>query len=150
MNKPSTAIKNFILIAGILGTTSCSQGEVHKLITIADARTSAARIVDLGEPGDSAGDIVVFDQPLLNEQGENIGNNSGTCIRTRVAHSAQCQWTLTMENGSIQVTGREFDKATSKIAIVGGTGIYAGISGQMDSTNNDNGTFTQTLHYWSK
>ncbi|WP_126454461.1 dirigent protein [Sulfuriflexus mobilis] len=148
MNKPSASTKILILIAGILGMTSCSQAEVHKLITIADARTNAAKIIDLGEAADSVGDIVVFDQPLLNEQGKNIGNNSGTCIRTRVAHSSQCQWTLVMENGSIQVAGREFDKTTSKIAIVGGTGIYAGITGQMESTNNDDGTFTQTLHYW--
>ena len=79
-----------------------------------------------------------------------IGNNSGTCIRTRVKHSFQCQWTLTLERGSIQVAGREFDKGISTISITGGTGIYAGIHGEMDSENNNDGTFTQTLRYWIK
>jgi hypothetical protein len=122
----------------------------QELITIADARTSKAEFIDVGEPGDSVGDILTFDQPLLDEQGKNVGINSGTCIRTRVGHSFQCQWTLTFDNGSIQVAGREFDKGTSNIVIIGGTGTYAGISGEMKSVNNNDGTFTQTLRYWIK
>jgi len=116
-------------------------------VTIADARVDKATFIDIGEVGDSMGDSLVFDQPLLNEDGKPIGNNSGICIRTRVAHSFQCQWTLTFENGSIQVAGREFDKGTSTVAIIGGTGTYAGISGEMQSVNNEDGTFTQTLRF---
>jgi len=130
-----------------LGVAACSQELPQTLITIADARTDPARVIDMGEPGDSAGDMLVFDQPLLDEDMEIIGNNSGTCIRTRVEHSLQCQWTLTFENGSIQVAGREFDQGTSVIGITGGTGSYTGISGEMTSVNNNDGTFTQTLRY---
>lgn len=150
MKKNSILIKNCLLIATALSAMSCAQDMSQELITIADARTSKAEFVDVGEPGDSVGDILTFDQPLLDEQGKNVGINSGTCIRTRVGHSFQCQWTLTFENGSIQVAGREFDKGTSNIVIVGGTGTYAGISGEMDSVNNNDGTFTQTLRYWIK
>jgi hypothetical protein len=96
------------------------------------------------------GDILVFDQPLLDEHHKNIGNNSGTCIRTRVDHSFQCQWTLTLDDGSLQVAGREFDQGASAISIVGGTGRYSGITGDMKSVNNNDGTFTQTLHYWAR
>jgi len=150
MRSHSRSIKSFILFAGLIGITSCTQDAPQTLVTIADARTHPAEFIDVGEPGDSVGDILAFDQPLLNEQGEQIGNNSGTCIRTRIAHSFQCQWTLTLANGSIQVAGRELDKGTSHIAIVGGTGQYAGITGQMESVNNGDGTFTQTLHYWTR
>ncbi|MGR9043647.1 MAG: dirigent protein [Gammaproteobacteria bacterium] len=140
-----------ILFASLLGMTfSCAQNEPHTLVTIADARTYKANFIDLGEPGDSVGDILTFDQPLLDKQGHRIGNNSGTCLRTNVDHSFQCQWTLTLKNGSIQVAGRELDEGMSEIAIVGGTGQYKGISGQMESVNNGDGTFTQTLHYWNR
>jgi hypothetical protein len=74
-------------------------------------------------------------------------NNSGICIRTRIGHSFQCQWTLTLEDGTIQVAGREFDQGASNITITGGTGNYAGITGNMTSVNNNDGTFTQNLHY---
>lgn len=125
----------------------CSASDALRLITIADARVHKAEFVDIGEPGDSPGDMYVFDQPLLDERENDIGNNSGICIRTRVGHSLQCQWTLTMADGTIQVAGREFDKGASDITIVGGTGKYTGISGFMQSVNNENGTFTQTLYY---
>ena len=147
MNRHAVAVKTLLLAAGILGTAGCSMEPPETLITVADARINAAQLIDIGESGDSVGDILVFDQPLLNEQQQPIGNNSGTCIRTRVGHSFQCQWTLTLENGSIQVAGREFDQGTSAISIIGGTGAYSGISGNMQSVNNNDGTFTQTLRY---
>ena len=132
---------------GILATAACSSESTETLTTIADARIHSAKVVDTGNPGDSPGDLLIFDQPLLNKDFENIGNNSGTCVRTRNGHSFQCQWTLTFERGSIQVAGREFDKGLSLISITGGTGQFAGISGEMESVNNGDGTFTQTLRY---
>lgn len=147
MNTTPIFLKQLLVMVSTFGAISCSQGTSHESITIADARTQPAKLTDTGEPGDSLGDMLVFDQPLLDEQGKHIGNNSGTCIRTRVGHSFQCQWTLSFENGSIQVAGREFDQGASKISIVGGTGKYLGISGEMNSANNNDGTFTQTLRY---
>ena len=146
MNSISTAVSCLLVLAGVLGT-ACSRENAQTLITIADARVHSAQFIDIGEPGDSVGDMFVFDQPLLDEHKKDIGNNSGTCIRTRIGHSFQCQWTLTFDSGSIQVSGREFDQGASDIAIVGGTGTYSGISGKMTSVNNNDGTFTQTLHY---
>jgi hypothetical protein len=150
MRKIFISIKLLLLAAGGLGATACSQENPQTLISIADARIDAAKYIDTGEPGDSVGDILVFDQPLLDEHHKTIGNNSGSCIRTRVGHSFQCQWTLTLDDGRIQVAGREFDQGASAISIVGGTGRYSGITGDMKSVNNNDGTFTQTLHYWAR
>ena len=138
--------KRVLILAGTL-SVACSPTDPQTLITIADARIDKARVVDVGEPGDSPGDILVFDQPLLDQNSKHIGNNSGVCVRTRIGHSFQCQWTLSMKNGTIQVAGREFDRGTSDIAIVGGTGDYSGIRGHMQSVNNGDGTFTQSLNY---
>ena len=144
----SACIRDLMVLTGMLFVAACTPDTPAILVTIADAREHAAEVTDLGKPGDSTGDILTFDQPLLDQQGERIGNNSGTCIRTRVDHSFQCQWTLTMANGSVQVAGREFDQGASTVTIVGGTGQYAGITGQMESVNNGDGTFTQTLYHW--
>jgi hypothetical protein len=135
------------LLAACLAAATTTQAAGEALVTIADARTGPAVVTDLGEPGDSVGDLLTFDQPLLDEAGEPIGNNSGVCVRTRVGHSYQCQWTLTLENGTVQVAGRELEQGTSMIPIVGGTGAYAGASGEMRSVNNGDGTFTQTLYF---
>lgn len=140
-------IHPWIILSGVLTATACGGDRPRTLVTIADARIHQAARIDTGAPGDSPGDILTFDQPLLDEQGEPIGNNSGSCVRTRVGHSFQCQWTLTLKQGSIQVAGREREQGRSAIAIVGGTGQYAGITGEMESVNNGDGTFTQTLRY---
>jgi hypothetical protein len=139
------------LAINILVLSACTQTP-QTMVTIADARNNPARMIDMGEPGDSMGDILVFDQPLLDKNKNKIGSNSGTCIRTRVGFSFQCQWTLTFSNkiensGSIVVAGRELDKGASTVSIIGGTGNYSGISGEMQSTNNNDGTFTQVLRY---
>jgi len=147
MNKPLLSVNNLLITAVIPGLTACAQQAPQTLVTIADARLHTAQLIDSGGSGDSVGDMLIFDQPLLDEGMTEIGNNSGACIRSRVGHSFQCQWTLTFESGSIQVAGREFDQGTSTISIVGGTGIYSGISGEMESTKNNDGTFTQTLRY---
>lgn len=147
MHKTAGCIMLSLLAASTLSLTACTPESPQKLVTIADARVSKAQFVDTGEPGDSAGDILVFDQPLLDEHEHPIGTNSGICIRTRVGYSFQCQWTLIFKNGNIQVAGHELDQGASAISIVGGTGEYAGITGDMESVNNDDGTFTQTLHY---
>ena len=156
MRKSTLLTKNALLavstlVINILALAACTQSP-QTMVTIADARNHPAQIIDTGEPGDSIGDILVFDQPLLDKNKNKIGNNSGTCIRTRVDFSFQCQWTLTFGNkiknsGSIQVAGREFDIGTSTISIIGGTGNYSGISGEMQSTNNNDSTFTQVLRY---
>jgi len=140
----------FIPVTTSLILCACTQQQSQALTTIADARNNPATIIDNGKPGDSSGDILVFDQPLLDKYMKTIGTNSGSCIRTHVGHSYQCQWTLTFDNdnsGTIQVAGREYDNGFSSISIVGGTGKYSGIMGEMESTNNNDGTFTQVLHY---
>ncbi|TNF99395.1 MAG: hypothetical protein EP297_05675 [Gammaproteobacteria bacterium] len=140
-------MKLIALVILVSSISACTSHYRHTLVTIADARVDKAQFIDIGESGDSVGDILTFDQPLLDKQMRRIGNNSGTCIRTRIGNDFQCQWTLTLDDGTIQVAGREFDKGASNISIVGGTGRYAGISGEMQSVNNEDGTFTQTLRY---
>lgn len=127
------------------GCGSAEAAEPSTLTTIADARSGIATPIDVGPTGDSPGDMFVFDQPLLNEAKENIGSNSGFCVRTLPGQFSECQWTLTMADGSITVAGREAETGTSMIPVIGGTGAYVGVSGVMVSTPNGDRTYTQVL-----
>ena len=115
------------------------------LVTIADGRSGIAQSVDLGATGDSPGDIFVFDQPLLNSNHEPIGKNSGFCIRTLPGKFSECQWTLTLADGTITVAGRESDAGTSMIPVIGGSGKYLLVRGVMATTPNLDKTYTQIL-----
>ncbi|WNG42121.1 hypothetical protein F0U60_24480 [Archangium minus] len=130
----------------MMGCVEDAHAEDPVTLTVyADARSGIASPVDLGAPGDSPGDLFVFDQPLLNEARENIGSNSGFCVRTLPGQFNECQWTLTMADGTITVTGRESDTGTSYIPISGGTGAYLGVRGMLATTPNGDRTFTQVL-----
>lgn len=135
-----------VFTAPVLGCTNNGPAEeAWTLNTIADARSGIATPVDLGPTGDSPGDMFVFDQPLLNEARENIGSNSGYCVRTLPGQFSECQWTLTMANGTITVAGREAEMGTSLVPIIGGTGAFEGASGVLATTPNGDRTFTQVL-----
>ena len=120
--------KSILVVALALPVAGCSSAQAEEgaetwtLTTIADARSGIASPVDLGAPGDSPGDMFVFDQPLLNEALQNIGSNSGYCVRTLPGQFNECQWTLTMTDGTITVAGWEADQGTSLIPVVGGHG----------------------------
>lgn len=129
----------------MLGYSSAHARNNSTLVTIADARSGIATPVDLGAPGDSPGDMFVFDQPLLNEARQTIGSNSGYCIRTLPGQFSECQWTLTLADGTITVAGREAETGTSLIPIIGGTGAYLGVRGELATTPNGDRTFTQVL-----
>ncbi|QSQ28115.1 dirigent protein [Pyxidicoccus parkwayensis] len=129
----------------LLNFSSAHAKQDTTFVTIADARSGIATPVDLGAPGDSPGDMFVFDQPLLNEARQPIGSNSGYCIRTLPGQFSECQWTLTMANGTITVAGREAETGTSLIPIIGGTGAYVGARGVLTTTPNGDRTFTQVL-----
>jgi len=133
------------LTVPMLGCMEAQAQESWTLSTIADARSGIASPVDLGPQGDSPGDMFVFDQPLLNEARENIGSNSGFCVRTLPGQFNECQWTLTMADGTITVAGREADSGTSYIPVVGGSGAYLGVRGVLATTPNGDRTFTQVL-----
>jgi hypothetical protein len=139
------AVMTVPLAAQMVGCGNAEAAEQWTLTTIADARSGIASPVDVGPAGDSPGDMFVFDQPLLNEARENIGNNSGYCVRTLPGQFSQCQWTLTMADGSITVAGREAETGTSHVPVIGGTGAYLGVTGVLATTPNGDRTFTQVL-----
>lgn len=106
------------------------------------------------------GEVFYFEQPLLSAtvdegdewiNGDVIGTNAGFCIATDPENAFfECTWTLTWENGvdSITVAGQENGAGESWVAIVGGTGRFAGVTGEMHSIPNGadpNLQFRQTL-----
>jgi dirigent-like protein len=92
------------------------------------------KVIDLARSGDTAGDLLVFHNPIFNEANtEQVGNDQGECIRTSVALGAwECHWTTTIwGRGSITVEGPFYDTRNNVLAITGGTGMYRNARGTM-------------------
>lgn len=87
---------------------------------------------DTGPAGDSLGDVLAFANPLYNAGDTRVvGSDNGSCVRTAVGKSYECQWTNTLPGGSVMVAGPFLDAGDSTLAVIGGTGRYRGVSGEM-------------------
>lgn len=90
-------------------------------------------VTDLGKKGDSAGDVLTFANQVFDQaDARKAGRDQGFCIRTVVGSAWECWWTTFLAGGQITVEGPFYDKASSALAITGGTGSYAGARGWME------------------
>lgn len=134
-----------ILSLAVLASEVRSEENWTVLTVIEDTAKGKTTVVDLGVKGSSPGDITAWHEPLMDTAKKTIGTSNGFCIRTVSAKVSECQWTLTMHDGRITLAGTETDKGTSPVTVTGGTGAYAGVSGEAASTHNADGTYTIIL-----
>lgn len=95
-------------------------------------RATNEHIIDIGTAGDSIGDLDTFYNPVYDAANKKlVGHDNGNCVRTIVGKAYECNWTFIFKNGQISVEGPAYDKADSMLAIIGGTGHYNGVSGEI-------------------
>jgi allene oxide cyclase len=125
-----TIIAIAALIAVHDAQRSRAQEEALTLHVVERATTDV--VTDLGEEGDSVGDILTFANEIYDENNEvAIGQDNGYCVRTVVGAAWECFWTLMLESGQITVQGPFYDTGDSTLAITGGTGAFIYASGSM-------------------
>src|SRR5436190_15335426 len=121
-------------------------------------------LLDLGAPGASLGDVYHFSAPLHSERGgpvtgEVIGSKTLLKMATDADPNLERRATLlffTFADRKDQIiafgvavykpSAPEFDAAHPAVrAILGGTGKYMGVRGQVTSTRNADGSYTQVF-----
>ena len=100
------------------------------------------KLLDLGDPGFSLGDELIFtDNVLTRKNGPQVGTDGGVCTVIRVtdasalAGTLQCQVTFSLPGG--QITAQDLEPTahlqlphTVTNAITGGTGRFRGVRGE--------------------
>jgi hypothetical protein len=158
-----------LVIAALLGCsliTACGQHSANPatetLIVYQDAPKLS--LLDLGAPGNSLGDIYHFSAPLHSTPsgpvtGEGIGSKTLVKLATDANPNLERRATLmffTFADRKDQIiafgvadyspSAPEFDAGQPVVrAILGGTGKYMGARGQLASTRNADGSYTQTF-----
>jgi hypothetical protein len=121
-------------------------------------------LLDLGAPGNSLGDVYHFSAPLHSERGgpvtgEVIGSKTLVKVATDANPSLERRATLmffTFADRKDQILAfgvadyspnvPEFETGQPVVrAVLGGTGKYIGARGQVASTRNTDGSYTQTF-----
>ena len=104
--------------------------EPQEIKVVEHADTDA--VTDTGDKGDTAGDILTFANEVYDADDKNkVGSDQGICFRTLVGKAWECFWTLSLDKGQITVEGPFLDAGDSVLAITGGTGDFAGATGDM-------------------
>ena len=121
----------FALVAGIVSMPAAPAAAAEEKLDLVEHASSDA-VVDTGESGDSAGDILTFANEVFDADDKNkIGTDQGVCFRTVAGKAWECFWTLSLDKGQITVEGPFLDSGDSVLAITGGTGEFAGAAGDM-------------------
>ena len=127
MTRFITVLAGLLLIAS--GPVAFAQTTTLKLVE----RATTDAVTDLGKKDDSAGDLLTFANEVFDESNaKRVGADNGWCIRTVAGKAWECFWTLALADGQITVQGPFLDAGDSVLAITGGTGRYAGVSGDMN------------------
>lgn len=95
-------------------------------------RATTDVVTDIGESGDSVGDILTFANEVFDAANEKaVGTDNGWCVRTVAGAAWECFWTLTLADGQVTVEGPFLDVGDSLLVVTGGTGAYVGAKGEM-------------------
>jgi hypothetical protein len=153
------------MAAGLAAVLTCAvpsyagaQGsgkDAHRTETLSLViRQTQTTNVDVGAPGPSQGDELVFTGNLL-RNGAVVGHDNGVCTLTQVGPNStgdqQCLITLSLARGSITAHGRvgQSSAAAFDLAVTGGTGDFITATGFIRggaSTGNDTPIAVYLLH----
>jgi hypothetical protein len=132
--------RRLIIVLAVLGALSLTFGGVvvsastgaGKTIAVVE-RATTDTVVDLGAPGDSLGDLLVFGNDIYDAaNAQVVGRDQGSCVRTNPGVAWECSWTTILAGGSITVQGPFYDDLRdSQFSITGGTGRYRNARGSM-------------------
>jgi hypothetical protein len=121
------------------GSASASSGHAgkHQTIRVLAVFTEFDANIDLGAPGFSLGDEVVFSGNLLRDS-EQVGRVGVVCTFVSTANAdrveAQCPTTSILPGGQITTQGTIVNRSLNfTLPITGGSGRYEGVGGQLVS-----------------
>ncbi len=119
-----------VAAAGLIASGLAAVAEPQEVKMVEHATTDA--VTDTGAAGDSAGDILTFANEVFDADDKTkIGTDQGVCFRTLPGKAWECFWTVSLDKGQITVEGPFLDSGDSVLAITGGTGEFAGATGDM-------------------
>jgi len=116
-----------IVALGFAGAANASTLE-FALVEHADG----GAITHVGTTNDNVGDLLTFHNHLFDAQNQfQVGEDNGSCIRTVVGKTWECAFTLILGDGLITVQGPFYDIGDATFVVTGGTGNFAGVTGEL-------------------
>ena len=118
--------------SGVTAAGAGSGGATQTIRVVEEA--VEVTLIDQGDPGPGIGDTFVVGGRLFDDSGERVGVDGSSCTQTRGTGQAQCALTMRLADG--QITAQGLIRAAhvpyvATMAITGGTGAFAAVSGEL-------------------
>ena len=82
----------------------------------------------------SAGDVLVFTNPVFTRHGGRVGTESGVCTVIRAKpYVAQCTATLQIPGGQLMLQNLDTGASSYSMSVIGGTDEFSGANGMLAS-----------------
>jgi len=124
-----------IIAAGVMSCVGADQAQSCERLHLAlTERPLNGVVTEVDFEGrDSVGDLMTWSNDVYDETNSTVqGRDNGWCIRTVVGRAWECTWTIALANGQIMASGTAIDDDDFVLAVIGGTGAYLGVTGQME------------------
>ena len=135
----STVVLAAVGALTLMPASGIAHGRDHTLTIKARSQLDRVHLVDNAPAGDSAGDMLVFTERLLDAGGKVIGSDAATCVRLFDRESL-CTGTYKLRGGRLMVQlVQPGPTGTYDQSITGGTGRFAGARGTVTVAQSSNG-----------
>ena len=135
MKKPLIVFAALATFALVTGSVSFGSGEVSPGLIRLTSKEIQRNVINRGSASRGPGDVVVIRQLLYNKgiRRAPIGHSDMVCTYTG-NRSRQCNGTYSLPRGKVIVSGSVRYWEFYKLAIVGGTDLYADVRGSETAT----------------
>jgi hypothetical protein len=135
MRKPLFLFAALATFALMTGSVTFGSSEVAPGLIRVTSKEIKRNVVNIGSPSRGPGDVVVIRQLLYNKgiRRTPIGHSDMVCTFTG-NRSRQCNGTYSLPRGKIIVAGSVRYWEFYKLAIIGGTDLYADVRGSETAT----------------
>ena len=116
----------------VVSMVSVASADTDRQVIHVVERAVTDTVVDTdGDGALSTGDLLTFHNRLYDATNtEQVGRDQGQCVSIVAATGIwECNYTVFLEDGHIDVQGPFIDGRETTISVIGGTGIYRDVSG---------------------
>ena len=138
-------LASVVLIQGSVASADPADGSGDRDRTLRfDVQFSPFQYVDVGEPGPSAGDAIVFHDTLF-QHGKQVGDEVGSCVVVDPAGLSNCTAIVRLGEDTISFAFANEPPPRKVLAVTGGSGAYRTVRGDGVLLENGDAANTGTL-----
>lgn len=125
------AAASIAAVALVVSMVSVASADTDRVIHVVERAVTDTVVDTDGDGALSTGDLLTFHNRLFDATNtQQVGRDQGQCVSIDPANGVwECNYTVFLEDGHIDVQGPFVDGVRTTISVIGGTGAFSDVSG---------------------